>query len=503
MKSDRLLVLACAVGLLAGACSDDPGGRSGVPTEPSFKPDKPETTACDLVSGAVGDVFQGQAKNNFDDLLGLDDGTISATDLAKGWSAISVAFNGRATDDPLSEYQLNPTYQSWAGTLNRSTTFATGALLTRLITECAATDGTDGSDPFTTNADGTNIPAFDWDGFEEEMALALDQTGGPSLTVGYGAVAVRNDPDEGAVALPDYTNGPYWYAMPDPRANPDPSDWDDVFGPTTLIYAYGTERYDKNEEPIGGSAEFKNLPRVVVAFENDEDVLMVTCQVVDPGVGQTGPRIQRAGNVLTSYSGDTLCTDGIATSGTSILSRLARAVGGIFTPPALHADAAVAVGGGFGGFGSKWSPFDISNITGVRLVFDNQPCKKQLESTADGSATHELDFEPCNANTEELRIIAETVNGSRIEDIETGIFTVDNNGQLKGLGTIQDVGGVETCVLSDNITATTQNDASGSAGVAVFSEPLCIIGRGGFRLRVSATDFPSADSDGFQVGPDN
>jgi hypothetical protein len=505
MKAVRLLVLTCVAGLMAGACADDPGGRGGVPTEPSFKPEpKPPPTACELVAGAIGDVFGGNAKNDFGNLLGLDDGTISSPDLFNAASAISVAFNGRDASDELSEAFLNSGFASWVGTLGRNATPEDGALLTRLIFECAATDGTDSGDAFTTKSDSTNDAAFPWADFQDDVEKALDQARGSFPTVGYGSFAVRNDPNGGAggpyleVASPDYTNGPFWYVTPTGNDT-----WDTVFGQQVLIYGYGRTRFVGNEEQLGESYEWKVLPTFDDGFLTDVGV--VTCQDSEGGQGVTGARIQRRGNVLSNFSVGVLCDfpePPQASDANSVLSRIVHAVGKVFTPPALHADAAVVVGGGFGGFASKWSPFDPSFIGAVELVFDNQPCKDQLESTADGTFTNELDFEPCIVNTEELRLIAQTVNGSPIEDIGIQVSAVDNNGQNKGLGTI--VGGV--CTPNDSIIEVTQNDAQGDAGVAVF-EDLCVIGRGGFRLRASAPDFPfdfaPVDSDGFNVKPVN
>lgn len=497
MKSDRLMVLACTAGLLVGACADDPASQSGAPTAPSFKP--APATACDLISGAIGDVFAGNAKNDFGDLLGQDDGSISATDAFSAASAISVAFDGRAAGNPLSEATLNSTYASWDGTLDRNATPAYGALLTRLIFECATIQQEDG-DKLWTNSDRTNDQDFDWDGLEAEVAQALNQGGGVSLTDGYGAFAVRETSANGAVASPDYTNGPYWYVRPQ-----DGDMWGDVFGQEALIYGYGRLRYDENEVPLGGSYEWLVFPRFNEGFLTD--AVVVTCQDPQGGQGQTGARIQRAGNVLTNFTGGgDLCTfpppPGQASEGTSMLSRLARAVVRVFTPPPLHADAAVAVGGGFGGFISKWSPVDPSFISAVELVFDNQPCKDQLESTADGSVTNPLGFTRCKPQPDDqLRVIAQTSNGSPIEEIEIWLSAVDNNGQDKGLGKI--VNG--TCDPSVDIFAVTQNDASDDAGVAVFQD-LCVVGRGGFRLQASvpaSTDYAPVDSDGFNVRPAN
>ncbi|MEJ2336866.1 MAG: hypothetical protein P8Y26_14720, partial [Gemmatimonadales bacterium] len=259
-----MLVLACAVGLLAGACSDDPGGRSGVPTEPSFKPDKGDPTACDLVAGAIGDVFQGQAKNDFGDLLGLDDGTISAAAAFQGAAAISVAFNGRPADgsDDLSEAVLNPDFASWAGTLSKQATEDTGAYLTRNIFECAELSGFD--------------PNFgegeSWADFEIDVRDALTQDG----LGGYGSFAVRLPPDEGAVASPDLDNlGPFWYVDPDDPNTGAEENWAGVFDGTVLIYGFLTNRFATNEAgPIDTSYEWLVLPRYPSGFKTD--VAMVT-----------------------------------------------------------------------------------------------------------------------------------------------------------------------------------------------------------------------------------
>lgn len=137
----------------------------------------------------------------------------------------------------------------------------------------------------------------------------------------------------------------------------------------------------------------------------------------------------------------------------------------------------------------------------VQLVFVNQPCKDQLESTE--TTTSPLDFEPCDDPDHpdpphNLIIRAETVSGLPIEDICISVDAVDNNGTGKSLvGTEGD----PLCPrVGTESTARTVDDGSGNAGEATF-DPMSIVGRGGFRLRASADFFPDVDSDGFNVRP--
>jgi hypothetical protein len=497
MKSDRLLVLTCVAGLIAGACADDPGSRGGVPTEPSFerKPPPPPPTACDLVDGAIGDVFAGNVKGDFAALLGLDDG-ISASEAFDGLSAISVAFNtsevwgSRTTDtvnDPLSEYALNPAYQSWAGTLSKKGSPTTGAILARQIVECAS----DGGAWASVNTDN----AF-WESFEDDIEMALNQVGGPSFLEGYGSFAVRNPPSSDIVASPDIylDDEPYWYVQ---------GDWAAVFGEQVLIYGYGRDRsIGGTEQELGGSYEWKVWPPFT-RFLNNNDVMVATCQgEEDSGAGQTGPRVLREGNVTRSASAE--CPPVPTPTGfsqASILSRFASAVGRLFSPTDLKAGAAVAVGGGFGGFASKWSPFDPSLIFDVESAFVEQPCKDQFELAPIGFGPN------C---TEDLQIVARTVadpaadppitGGSPIEGVIYKVVAVDNNGFGKFLG----IWDGDSCERQLSIEATTADDAAVEPGVALFP-PLCVDGRGGYRLRVSSTnfeaDFTEIDSDGFNARP--
>jgi hypothetical protein len=239
----------------------------------------------------------------------------------------------------------------------------------------------------------------------------------------------------------------------------------------------------------------------------ESDVVVGTCQAglpVGPSQGQANTvRILRQRNVTTEPDRDpSFCTAQfrLAADG-SLFSFFASAVGRIFRPAELHAGSAVNPGGR-GGLAINWSTFDVATIGQVELVFVNQPCKDQLESTE--TTTNFLDFEPCEdpltplTPEDHLVIRAQTVTGLSIEEICISVDAVDNNGTGKNL--VGEEGDTICPQVDSEATARTVDDGSGNAGEATF-DPMFIEGRGGFRLRASADFFPDADSDGFNVRP--
>jgi hypothetical protein len=483
------------VGLLAASCGEPNAGLT--PPEPSFAPGGKPSSCLDDAANAAGSVFAGTYKNTFSDLLDANnsDGKISEGDAFQAAIRISIAFDSKEAEF-WSAYDA--ALGDWASSLSKKASPASAATLTRLIFQCA-NDDPDGDDPFPSQSAG-----FDWDAFETDIEMALTQTGLDTQDYSdFGAFAVRNELDYGAVTSPDIAKPsgftePYWGV--EPQAG---EQWSHVFGlQQVLIYGFADDAIISPGQAalLGGSFSWNVLPRFA-RFQND--VLVGTCQVepTGPSQGQANTeRVIREGNVTTEAT-PSFCTDGFrAEADASLLSLFATAVGRMFRPAELHAGSTLNPGGK-GGLAINWSTFDIALIGQVQLVFVNQPCKDQLETT-DTANPNFLDFEPCDDPDPPhvLNVRAETVTGLPIEEICVFLGAVDNNGVGKSLvGTEGD----PLCPqVGTEATARTVDDGSGNAGHATF-DPMYVVGRGGFRLRASADGFPDADSDGFNVRPVN
>lgn len=529
-----LTLLSCGAALVAFGCGDQGAGLT--PPDASFRPSQGGGGQASCLADAesqVGDVFAGSFKNDFKDLLDTDgDGKISEADAFQAAIRISIAYDPLEADFWSNDIAYgDAALADWTSSLGNRTTPADAAELVRLIFACAVL-GDDG-DVTTTGDQGWNDAALDWTGFdftdggqfEDDITKALTQTGTDDTDYSdFGAFAVRNPLVDRsyAVTSPDDPNGsppePYWGV--EPQAG---EDWSDVFGedalgPTQQVLVYGFA-----DEPLltgqatreGGEYSWNALPSFS-RFESD--IVVGTCQAsvqsLGDGPGQANTvRILRQLSVTTTAGSPTFCDPDFRTTGSSssFFSSLASAVGRLFTPAELHAGAAASPGGK-GGLAINWSTFSVAGIGEVELLIRNQPCKDQTETT-DTNAPNYLDFEPCDDPTANLIVRAQTVpafgfaydEGLAIEDICLAVNAVDNNGQDKGLFGFAADYPPDCPQVGDEPTAVTRDDASDNAGEAIF-DPMYIVGRGGFRLRVSApgiADFAPVDSDGFNVRPEN